>query len=186
MSDLAERLYEQVLVVRCQAGDGLAFAELVERFGPRLRFFLRRILGPTPDVDDVLQDAWFDVYNALPRLNDPRAFPTWLYRIARDRAFRLLRKDQARIRPTALPESDLVAADGPEVEFGPDEVEAVRLTLDALAPEHRDILILRFLEGMSYEEIAQVVGCPLGTVRSRLHHAKLALRRAFMVRNPHD
>src|SRR3954463_4307193 len=101
MTDQAEQIYERLLVVRAQAGDDAAFAELVERFSPRLRYFLRKLLGPerhrgrslqSDDAEDALQDVWLDALRALPRLNDPQALVAWLYRIARDRAFARLRK----------------------------------------------------------------------------------------------
>ena len=101
MTDQADLIYERLLVVRAQAGDDGAFAELVERFSPRLRYFLRKLLGPErrggrsqqgDDAEDALQDVWVDVIRSLPRLNDPQALVAWLYRIARDRAFARLRK----------------------------------------------------------------------------------------------
>src|SRR5262249_34254420 len=91
MADGVERLYERVLVLRCPPGDEAAFAELVGRYGPRLRYFLRRMLDEG-DPDDVLQDVWLDVFRGLPRLADAGAFPAWLYRLARDRVLRLWRR----------------------------------------------------------------------------------------------
>ena len=83
MSDPADRIYERLLVLRCQAGDGTAFGELVERYGPRLRYFLRKMLRDAGAAEDALQEVWLDVYRAMPRLADPGAFPAWLYRVAR-------------------------------------------------------------------------------------------------------
>src|SRR4051812_16607808 len=96
-----DRLYERVLVVRCQAGDARAFAELIERYQPRLREFLRRMLGGggAGDADDVLQDVWFDVFRSVGKLRDTNAFATWLYRIARDRAYRVIRRRGLATRP---------------------------------------------------------------------------------------
>src|SRR5262249_3009710 len=105
MTDPADRLYERVLVLRCQAGDDAAFAELVRRYGPRWRSYLRKLLGPGGEVEDVLQDAWLDVFRGVPRLADPGAFAAWVYRIARDRAWRLLRR--RRVVPGPLPEGEL-------------------------------------------------------------------------------
>src|SRR5262245_17265757 len=100
MSDPAERLYQRVLVLRCQAGDEAAFAALVGEYGPRLRYYLRRLLGGRgAEAEDVLQDVWLDVYRAVPRLADPTAFPAWLYRIARDRAARLFRRRRPAPQP---------------------------------------------------------------------------------------
>src|SRR6266446_2343841 len=92
MTDQAELIYERLLVVRAQAGDETAFAELVERFSPRLRYFLRKLLASADGAEDALQDVWLDVFRHLPRLTDPQALVAWMYRIARDRAFGRLRK----------------------------------------------------------------------------------------------
>jgi RNA polymerase sigma-70 factor, ECF subfamily len=176
MTDHADRLYEQVLVLRCQAGDDTAFAEIVGHYTPRMRYYLRKLIGDTLEGDDLLQDVWFDVFRSLPRLTDPGAFRAWLYRLARDRAFRRLRRH----RPTLNHAPDDLA-DRPdrEDEFTADDVAWVHAALDRLPPEHREVLVLRFLEGMAYEDVAAIVGCPLGTIKSRIHHAKRGLRRAI-------
>ena len=176
MTDTADDLYERVLVLRCQAGDGAAFAELVGRYQPRLRYYLRKMLAGTDRAEDVYQDVWCDVFRALPRLANPGAFRAWLYRIARDRALRLLRRRRPPHRPLDTVE---VIDDADEDELTAEDVAHVHAALDELAPEHREAVVLRYVEGMSYEEIARVAGCQLGTVRSRLHYAKRALRRAL-------
>src|SRR5262245_1034451 len=165
MTDQAELIYERLLVVRAQTGDDAAFAELVERFSPRLRYFLRKLLSSADDAEDALQDVWLDCLRGLPRLNDPQALLAWLYRMARDRAFARLRKmrraelplhEQQLVDPAALDESH----------FSPDDAARIHSALDRLPPEQREVLMLRFLEDMTYEQIARVVGCQLGTVRS--------------------
>src|ERR1700704_3773579 len=82
MSDEAERLYEHLLVLRCQTGDENAYRELVARFGPRLLYFLRKLVFRVDRADDLAQDVWIDVLRQLPRLKDAGAFTAWLYRIA--------------------------------------------------------------------------------------------------------
>jgi len=177
MTDSADRLAERVLVLRCQAGDGAAFEQLVVRFSPRLRYFLRRILGAADRIDDVLQDVWLQVFRGLPGLADAGAFRTWVYRIARDRAYREFRR---RSPPVQLREdADLALEPDGRDEFPAESIEQVHVALERLIREHREVLVLRFLEGMSYEEIARVTGCPVGTVRSRIHYAKLALHSAL-------
>jgi RNA polymerase sigma-70 factor (ECF subfamily) len=169
-----DRLYERVLVVRCQAGDAAAFAELIQRYQPRLREFVRRMLGPdASDADDVLQDVWFDVFRSVGKLRDTGAFASWLYRIARDRAYRVIRRRGLATRPI----DEVELPDGTaETEFDADERRLVMASLDRLPHEQREVLLLRFVEQMDYEQIARAVGCELGTVRSRLHYAKRALR----------
>jgi RNA polymerase sigma-70 factor (ECF subfamily) len=176
MTDAADRLYERVLVLRCQARDGAAFGEVVARYTPRLRYYLRRMLGGVQPAEDALQEVWLDAFRGLPGLIEPGAFPAWIYRLARDRAFRELRR-----RRTYLPlqEFDVVDEAGGADDFTTEDAAQIHHALDALLPEHREVLVLRFIEGMTYEQIAGVVGCQLGTVRSRLHYAKRALRRAI-------
>jgi len=174
MADPTDSVYERLLILRCQAGDGLAFAELFDRYRPRLQYYLRKLAGDALEMDDLLQDVWFDVFRALPRLADPGAFPAWLYRVARDRAFRRLRRRRPPCEPVA--EHELADRDG---ELTADDVAWVHAALDRLSPEHREVLVLRFLEGMAYGDVAQVVGCALGTVKSRIYHAKRGLRRAI-------
>jgi RNA polymerase sigma-70 factor (ECF subfamily) len=179
MTDQTERLYERILILRCQAGDEPAFAEVVERYSPRLRYYLCKMLGNHHAAEDALQEVWLDVFRSLPRLADVGAFTAWVYRIARDRAFRTARQ---RRDHCSLVESDEPAdrEDGPD--FSAADAEAIHRALDELAAEHREVLVLRFLEEMSYEDIARVAGCELGTVRSRLHYAKRALRRVLEAR----
>jgi RNA polymerase sigma-70 factor (ECF subfamily) len=174
MTDPADRLYERVQVLRAQAGDATAFAELVGRYHARLRYYVGKMLVKSEGVDDVLQDVWLDVWRGLARLRDAAAFPAWLYRLARDRATRTF-------RPRFFPRQHELVDDVSEAddgdEFTPEDAARVHAALDTLAPEFREVLVLRFLEEMAYADIARVVGCPIGTVRSRLHHAKRALRR---------
>jgi RNA polymerase sigma-70 factor, ECF subfamily len=184
MPDPADRLYERVLVLRCQSGDEAAFAELVERYSPRLRYFLRKLLGDTHVAEDALQDVWLDVFRAVPRLADPAAFPAWLYRIARDRAYRALRS--LRRVPRSLVEGDLAEGVENDETFSAEDAARIHAALDELPPEQREVLVLRFLEEMTYEDIARVVGCPAGTVRSRIHYGKRALRRALERTNDHE
>lgn len=171
-----EKAYELTLVVRSQLGDEAAFAELLAKYSPRLRFFVARMLHERQaQTDDVLQDVWISAFRALPKLNDAGAFRTWLFRIARDRVSREFRREK---REFADPDLALIEV-ATEESRDTFEVEWVREHLTLLSPPHREALALRFIEDLSYEEIARVTGSSVGTVRSRIHYAKRALRRAF-------
>ncbi len=176
MTDIAERVYRSILVVRCQAGDRLAFEELVELYQPRLRYFLAKMVGDDHVADDLLQEVWFDVFRGVARLADPGAFPAWLYQIARHRAMGELRKKR---QPLSSLEGIDLAEEGEDDDFSAEDAERVHAALGQLAPEQREVLLLRFIEEMAYEDIARVTGCQLGTVRSRIHYAKRALRRVL-------
>jgi RNA polymerase sigma-70 factor (ECF subfamily) len=116
------------------------------------------------------------------RLADPGAFLAWLYRIARNRALAELRKKRQPL--SSLDGIDMAEADGGD-DFSTEDAERINLALGQLAPAHREVLLLRFFEGMGYEDIARVTGCQLGTVRSRIHYAKRVLRRV-MEEVPHN
>lgn len=176
MTDAAQQLHEQLLVLRCQAGDEEAFEELVVRYHPRLRYYLRRMLPRADHADDVLQEVWLAVFRALPRLADPAALVAWLYRIARDKASVEWR---GRATERWLDVSDLVEEPSQDNGFCQEDAQEIHASLDLLPPEQREVLVLRFLEDMTYEQIAKVTGCPIGTVRSRLYYAKSALRKAI-------
>jgi RNA polymerase sigma-70 factor, ECF subfamily len=172
-----EQAYELTLVVRTQLGDEAAFEELLRMYSPRLRFYVGRMLGEKhTNADDLLQEIWLSVFRALPKLNDAAAFRAWLFRIARDRVCREFRR--ARMKFDSLEEPAVEELTAPPDDESVD-AEAVRRQLTRLSPEHREALVLRFIEDMSYDEIARVTGNTLGTVRSRIHYAKRALRRAF-------
>jgi RNA polymerase sigma-70 factor (ECF subfamily) len=176
MTDATDRLYERVLILRCQARDEAAFEEIIVRYTPRLLYYLRKMLGGVPAVKDVLQEVWLDAFRGTTRLIEPGAFPSWIYRLARDRAFRELRRRRSHL---PLEDFHLIDEDSDAGEFSAEDAERIHIALDSLMPEHREVLMLRFLEGMTYEEIAGIVGCNLGTVRSRLHYAKRGLRRVI-------
>lgn len=174
MTDEAERLYERLLVLRCQTGDEDAYRELVGRFGPRLKYFLHRLIDTPGDADDLAQEVWLDVLRQLPRLAEAGAFTSWLYRIAHGKAMLYLR--QIGRFPTTTDEVGEIAE--PDVgSFSADDAASIHVALDDLEPVQREALVLRFLEGLTYEQISQIVECPVGTVRSRIHYAKAHLRR---------
>jgi RNA polymerase sigma-70 factor (ECF subfamily) len=183
LSQSADRLYEQVLLLRCQAGDEAAFVEIVTSYDPRLRYFLRKLVHQAHLVDDLLQEVWLDVHRGLPKLRDLAAFRAWLYRIAHDRAVRNLRQ---RERVTALPDDFELSDEADETSFTVDDVAHIHAALDRLPPAQREVLVLRYLETMTYEEIARVIAAPPGTVRSRLHYAKQALRHELERTMAHD
>ena len=176
MTDPAERMVERLLVVRCQAGDESALAELIERYAPRVRFFLRKMAGDAP-ADDLLQDVWIEVFAKVSRLKEPAAFSAWIYRIARDKAYKQI--SRRRVNHVPIDEAAEEESTAAEEEWSAEDVAAVRVALDELAAEHREVLLLRFVEDMSYEQIGEVTASPIGTIRSRLHYAKRALRTAI-------
>ena len=180
MPERPDELHEQLVVTRAQAGDELAFHDLVCIYAARLRYYLRRLVG-NDAVEDVLQDVWLAVHHELRNLRSAASFRPWLYRIARTRASRQLRNH----RPLQQIPEDIEV---PDEKFQDDEWSAadaahIHRSLKMLTEDHRDVLLLRFMESMPYEEIAHVLDISLGTVRSRIHYAKLTLRRIIEEQN---
>ena len=142
----------------------------MERYQHRLGGYLRRLIGDDATAD-ALQDVWLAIWRGLPRLREAIAFPAWAFRIARDRAFRELRR---RGLPTLPADESIPTTDAGE--FTSEDAEEVRSHVDHLPPVQKDVLLLRFIEGLSYEEIAGVIGVPVGTVAVTPDHAKQALK----------
>jgi RNA polymerase sigma-70 factor (ECF subfamily) len=173
MSD-AELIQCEMLVLRCQRHDPQAAAELVAMFEKPLLYYLRRLIDSEADAWDVMQEAWISVFRSLANLRDTRAFPAFLYRTARNSALAHLRKRNAELRVYEAGDPPQTIT-GPEPEFTAEDGAAVHAGLEKLSLPHREVLTLFFLQDLSIEQIAGVVGIPSGTVKSRLHHAKKAL-----------
>ena len=178
MAVTPEALSEQMLVIRSQIGDETAFQELLKLYGPRLLLFTQRMMQSSPEqVADVMQEIWIAIYRALPRLLDISKFRPWAFRIARDRIYREYRRRKLLLQPmdeeqiAGLPETE-------EPNSAADREELLRC-LDSISPGHREVLMLRFFDEMSYEEIARVTGSSVGTVRSRIHYGKQALKKVW-------
>jgi RNA polymerase sigma-70 factor (ECF subfamily) len=175
-----DQALERVLVLRCQTGDARALEDLYRRYQRPLGYYLRRLLDDDEQAAaDAQQEVWLTVYRRVRGLRAPEAFAVWLYRIAHSRAVNRLGRRRFEASSLDDPDVGAVAADdSTEADrFSPEDAADIHRALGALRPEHREVLVLRFMEDLSYEQIADVTGCNLGTVRSRLHYAKAALRR---------
>jgi len=185
-ADHAEDLALRLLVLRCQAGDEAAFAKLMTTFEERTLGYLRGIIGGD-DADDVQQEVWLSVYRHLADLADPGAFRTWLFRTTRHRAIDFLRKrkrdheliDDVPVDQVAVPDAN---TGGEEYSAGLVDEKALTAALMAMPPPQREVMLLRYRDGLSYQEIAQVIARPIGTVRTRLHHAKKRLQETLIGR----
>jgi RNA polymerase sigma-70 factor (ECF subfamily) len=171
--DDAARLF--LLVLRCQAGDERAFASKV-RSAMDARY-LRRLVGD--EAEDVQQEVWLTVYRHLHRLDNPRAFRTWLFQTTRHRAIDFLRARQRERELVEEAARDVEAATIPDDTLAALDESALGPALAELPAPQREVLLLRYQEDMNYGEIAVVAGCSIGTVRSRLHHARRRLQDAL-------
>jgi RNA polymerase sigma-70 factor (ECF subfamily) len=168
-----EKLAEQVLILRCQIGDRAAFAELIERYGRALRYFINRLLDDGETAEDIYQDTWLIVVKRIHGLEATDAFPAWLYRIARNKVYEQLRRKKVFISPD---EKTTIQNEIEDDAFSADDAAKIHRALEKLNPVHKEVLMLRFLEQMPYDQIATVSGCNVGTVKSRIYYAKLALK----------
>ena len=162
---------------RAQAGDRTAYSILVRRHQAALHRHLSRMVGSGEDALDLTQEAFVRAWQALPQWEPDAQFRTWLFRIASNAALDVLRR-RATVRFEPLDET-FESADpgaGPErLAQAAQELRRLEAALARLAPEHREILLLREVEDMSYEEIGRVLGIAEGTVKSRIARARAAL-----------
>jgi RNA polymerase sigma-70 factor (ECF subfamily) len=172
------------LIADCLKGDTAAFGELVRRYQDRLYNTVYRQLDNAEDAQDVVQEAFLNAYQSLDSFKGNSEFFTWLYRIAINSAISLKRKQRVTLSIDAARngEAPLEPFDTSE-ESRPgrtleraEEERRVQAALNRLSPEHRLVLILKDIEGEKYETIADLLGVPIGTIRSRLHRARAELR----------
>jgi RNA polymerase sigma factor (sigma-70 family) len=172
------------LVVRSQRGDPDAFNALMRMWERSLFYYLRRLAPTEEDAWDWLQETWLKVFRAVATLRDPQTLPAFLYQTARRTALSRLRSPELQ-RPTeAWDDEDCVAAEASPSDF--DNAEEVHRALDQLPLIHREILTLYFLQDLSLEETAAVLEVPLGTVKSRLFHAKKSIAQRLTERSIHE
>ena len=181
-----ERNIDQLLVDRAQHGDKKAFELLVVKYQRKLMRLISRLIRDQAEAEDVVQEAFIKAYRALPQFRGDSAFYTWLYRIGINTAKNYL-VTQGRRAPTST-EADVEEAetfdDGeqlrdintPESMLATKQIaETVNLAMEVLPEELRIAITLREIEGLSYEDIAEAMHCPIGTVRSRIFRAREAI-----------
>ena len=176
MSTQSTNQSEETLIRAAQAGGRGAFSQLVERYDRRLLYFVRRLMRDEQGAFDVLQVIWLSVHRRIRNLRSPDAFRPWVYRIAHDCAVTELRRRGKRLEVSIDSQTETLPHEKPSEDYVFDQIELVHRGLKELSFEHRRVLTLKFLEDMSIEQIAEVVGAQPGTVKSRLHYAKAALR----------
>ena len=183
---MGDREVDQQLVLRAQRGDKRAFELLVMKYQRKLGRLLSRWVRDPAEVEDVTQEAFIKAYRALPSFRGESAFYTWLYRIAINTAKNYLValgrraptsttfdneeaegfEDAEQLRDSSTPESEL---EGKQI------AAVVNKAMDALPEDLRTAITLREIEGLSYDEIASAMNCPIGTVRSRIFRAREAI-----------
>lgn len=168
---------EDKIVQRARRGDAAAFEQLVTAYRDRVYRLALRLCGSEADADEAAQDAFLAAWRGLPNFRGESRFSTWLYQLATHAAIDLLRREK---RHAA---GDIDEVDTPDSAPSPqqqaernEQRQAVRDAVLQLPPEQRQVVVLRFMEELSYEEIGAALHLPVGTVKSRLNRAKAALR----------
>lgn len=168
---------EAALLRAARLGDQAAFGHLVDLHGPALLRYARRLVGSEHDARDVVQEAFISAWKDLPGFEGRSALRTWLFRIAHRRAV-----DTQRVRRPTPVEDDLIAAIVPPSTEDPlatvlrhELLAALQVALSTLPTDQRGVWLLREVEGLSYDEIADVTGLPVGSVRGHLHRGRRAL-----------
>jgi RNA polymerase sigma-70 factor (ECF subfamily) len=170
------------LLRRASKGDEAAFHELVDRYAGQLYAVAYSVLGNSADAEDVVQETFTGAFKGLAGFRGQASVKTWLLRILMRQAAYSRRR--MKLRPALFedpetmvaPRSELAA---PSAMLDVDRHVDVRAMLETLSREHREVMVLREFEGLSYEEMAQALGIPRGTVESRLHRARQELRERF-------
>jgi RNA polymerase sigma-70 factor (ECF subfamily) len=164
------------LVKRAQAGDQAAFEELVLLFQRPLFYTVLRIVGDAHTADDLTQEAFLKAYESLAELETPEYFKAWIFRIATNKAIDVHRTTHAIHGEVPVEDLSTFGATDPEPQPEPEHVARVRAAIEKavaeLPAQQRAVLTLTVEQGLAQEEIAKILDCPVGTVKSRLHHAR--------------
>lgn len=179
----------EALVERAKRGDNRAFEALVDIYKDKIYTYVLRMLRDPAEAEDVAQDAFLRAYQSLPKFRGASSFQTWLYRIASNLVIDSVRRQKRRqdggvsLDAPMDTEEGQMARELADEHRGPEELaesaalqQEVAEAISQISPRLRTVLVLYDIEGMSYQEIADILGCPLGTVKSRLFNARAQLR----------
>jgi RNA polymerase sigma-70 factor (ECF subfamily) len=172
--DAQDRMLYEWIALRCQAGECGAFEDLVAAMERPLLYYATSLTGSVDNGLDVLQEVWIKAFRGIGKLKDRGALRSWLYSITHGIAVDRIRRNTSRERAEAIELEDFEEAEEPS--FANEDATAIHDALSELGLKHREVLVLHFLEDLSVSEIAKVVGCSEGTVKSRMHYAKRAMK----------
>jgi RNA polymerase sigma-70 factor, ECF subfamily len=170
-----DRIQFEWLALRCQSGDPEAFADLIAVMERPLLYYATSLTGNQDARLDVLQDVWLKVVRGIRSLKDPGSQKPWLYAITHGVAVDRVRRDYKRDKAEQTQHEGLLDIEEPS--FDEEDATAIRNALSRLGVKHREVLVLHFLQDLSILEIANVVGCSEGTVKSRIHYAKRQMKQ---------
>ena len=162
------------MALRCQANEPGAFEDLIAVMERPLLYYASGLTGNVDSGLDVLQEVWIKVLRDIRKLRDPGSLRSWLYAITHGIAVDRIRRNTSRERAEQAELEDFEETEEPS--FAKEDAAAIHQALSQIGLRHREVLVLHFLEDLSIAEIAEVVGCSEGTVKSRIHYAKRAMK----------
>jgi len=175
VSECNDRIQFEWLALRCQAGDPEAFADLIAVMERPLLYYATSLTGNQDAALDVLQDVWLKVVRGIRKLKEPGSLRPWLYAITHGVAVDRVRRDYKRDKAEQTQFDERLEIEDPS--FDNEDAAAIHDALNRLGVKHREVLVLHFLQDLSIAEIAGVVGCSEGTVKSRIHYAKRQMKQ---------
>jgi RNA polymerase sigma-70 factor (ECF subfamily) len=173
-TDAETRTHYEWLALRCQAGEPDAFEDLIALMERPLLYYAASLTGNADSGLDVLQEVWIKVLRGIRKLKDPGSLRSWLYTVTHGVAVDRIRRNASRERAEQVELEDFEESDEPS--FAEEDAAAIHQALSQIGLRHREVLVLHFLEDLSIAEIAAVVGCSEGTVKSRIHYAKREMK----------
>jgi RNA polymerase sigma-70 factor (ECF subfamily) len=176
--DRTSRTRDEWIALRCQSGEASGFEDLVAVMERPLLYYATKLTGNAEAALDLLQDVWMRVFRGIRRLKDPGSLRPWLYSITHGIAVDRIRRNNSRERAEEVHIAAFQESADPS--FAEEDSAALHQALNELGLEHREVLVLHFLEDFSLAEIAGIVGCSEGTVKSRIHYAKTALKEILL------
>jgi RNA polymerase sigma-70 factor (ECF subfamily) len=169
-----DRIQYEWLALRCQSGEAGAFEDLIAVMERPLLYYAASLIGNPDGALDVLQEVRIKVFRGIHKLKDPGSLRSWLYSITHGIAVDRIRKNYSREQAEQVQIEDFQEAEEPS--FAEEDAAAIHQALSEIGLKHREVLVLHFLEDLSMAEIAEVVGCSEGKVKSRIHYAKRAMK----------
>ncbi|MEA4854134.1 MAG: sigma-70 family RNA polymerase sigma factor [Christensenella sp.] len=179
-------MQEKEWILDAQKGDSEAFCALIEKYEKRIYNIAYKFMQNSSDAQDAAQDAIIKMYGNIQKFSFQSAFPTWMYRVVANTCLDLLRKKKAMITvSTEEYENNAVSREGnPEAEAENNDLgQNIRMAVQELNEKYRLVLVLKDMEGLKYEEVAEILKITPGTVKSRLFRAREKLRKLLMERN---
>lgn len=171
------KMEDDILIERCLGGDEEGFEMLVKKYQNQVINTVYSLTGTTQDADDIAQEVFIKVYKNLGSFNKKAKFSTWLYRISVNTTYNHLKKEKRPLPSDYLQATDVFKKSSLEELESREKQELIRKSIERLPFRFRRVIVLKEIEGLSYKDIAETLGCRLGTVESRLFRARRMLKK---------